>query len=94
MEILVHLTIALPHDMPEPQRKALYDIERERATRLQLDGILVRIWRDPGRTANWSLYNVDDPTHLHRVLSSLPLWPWMTVDVHLLAQHPAAIDTP
>ncbi|MGX1953022.1 muconolactone Delta-isomerase family protein [Streptomyces anulatus] len=41
--------------------------------------------RDP---ENWGLRHAADPTELHAVISSLPVWPWMDVTVHALSDHP------
>jgi muconolactone D-isomerase len=88
MEFLVHMTINLPPDLPEPRRSELLAAERVRGLELIEQGVLVRIWRLPGRFANVSLYRVADATDLHTAISSLPLWPWMDVDVEALARHP------
>jgi len=89
MEFLVHVVINVPHEMPAKERADLRNSEQRRAAELRTSGDLIRIWRDPGRQANWSLYKVRDATTLHEVLSSLPLWPWMDIEVHTLAIHPA-----
>ena len=47
-----------------------------------------RLWRVPGRWANWGLWEAPDATALHEALNSLPLWPWMSIRVHPLARHP------
>ena len=88
MEFLVHMTINLPPDLPEPRRSELLAAERVRGLELIEQGLLVRIWRLPGRFANVSLYRVADATELHAAISSLPLWPWMNVEVEALARHP------
>ena len=62
--------------------------ELEAGQRLAHAGQLRRLWRIPGRWANWSLYDVADATELHAALSSLPLYPWMDIEVHPLAEHP------
>ncbi|MFF1264778.1 muconolactone Delta-isomerase [Streptomyces anulatus] len=64
------------------------DDERRRAAELAASGTLVRTWRVPGRTENWGLRHAADPTELHAVISSLPVWPWMDVTVHALSDHP------
>jgi muconolactone D-isomerase len=74
--------------MPESRRQDLMDAEERRGRELLESGALVRIWRVPGRLANVSLYEVADATELHGALSSLPLHPWMHVDVEPLAVHP------
>jgi muconolactone D-isomerase len=88
MEFLVHITVNLPLDMPEPRRSELIEGEHTRALELIAEGKLVRIWRLPGRFANVSLYRVADATELHAAITSLPLWPWMDVHVEALAVHP------
>lgn len=89
MEFLVHIHIDLPSSMSESERRRLETAEAGYAAELRTSGRLVRIWRDPGKRANWSLYDMPDVTSLHTVLSGLPLWPWMNINVHPLALHPA-----
>lgn len=51
-------------------------------------GDLLRLWRVPGAWASWSIWRAPDATALHDLLSALPLWPWMSVEVHPLGTHP------
>lgn len=86
-EFLVHIEIVWPPDAPEEQRAEVFARELEQGQRLAHAGRLRRLWRVPGRWANWSLYDVADATELHEALSSLPLYPWMDIEVHALAKH-------
>lgn len=88
MEFLVHIEIRWPADAPEEHREEIFARELEQGRRLARAGQLRRLWRIPGRWANWSLYDVADATELHRALTSLPLYPWMDIEVHALAEHP------
>jgi len=88
MEFLVHITITLPPDMPDGERRDLYAAEAAQAASLAAAGRLARLWRIPGRTANWGLWRADDATQLHDALTSLPLWPYMDIEVAPLARHP------
>jgi muconolactone D-isomerase len=88
MEFLVRIQIDWPADKPEQEREAVFAAELARGQELAREGSLRRLWRIPGRWANWSLYDVPDATALHDALSSLPLYPWMDIDVHPLAEHP------
>jgi muconolactone D-isomerase len=88
VEFLVRIEIAWPPDQPEERREEIFARELEQGQRLARAGRLRRIWRIPGRWANWSLYDVVDATELHAALSSLPLYPWMDIEVHALAEHP------
>ncbi len=88
MEFLVRIDVDLPPDVTEPRRRELLEAEAERGRELLASGALRRIWRVPGRRANVSLYEAPDATELHALLTSLPLWPWMDIDVQALATHP------
>ena len=67
---------------------ALVAEERSRAAELKAQGLLVRMWRVPGRDENWGLWRAENPTHLHQILTSLPYWPYMDLQVYCLADHP------
>lgn len=88
MEFLVHIDITLPDGLPEDRRRELLAAEHRRGRELIEQGLLVRIWRLPGRFANISLYRAADATELHAAVTSLPLWPYMDVRVEALAVHP------
>lgn len=88
MEFLVRITIALPPGMSSAERQTLYAAESARAATLAAAGRLVRLWRIPGRTANWGLWCATDATELHEALTSLPLWRYMDIEVTPLAEHP------
>lgn len=88
MEFLVQIRIAIPSNMPNEERDRLKAAERRRGAQLRQEGSLQRIWRLPGQPASVSLYRVAGSTELHETLTSLPLWPWMTVKVTPLAAHP------
>jgi muconolactone D-isomerase len=88
MEFLVHIVIELPTDLDDGQRARLVEAESERARNLADEGLLRRLWRVPGQTANWGLWECPDATTLHEAIASLPLWPWAQVHVHPTAHHP------
>ena len=88
MEFLVRIEIVWPPDAPAEDRARIFADELEAGQRLARAGKLRRLWRIPGRWANWSLYEVADATALHEALTTLPLYPWMDIDVHALAEHP------
>jgi muconolactone D-isomerase len=88
MDFLVHIAVTLPPAMPCAEREALFSAESVRAAALADAGRLVRLWRIPGRSANWGLWRASDATELHEALTSLPLWPYMDIEVTALAKHP------
>ncbi len=89
MELLVWQRNRTP-DTPEAQqeREALRVLERQRAGELRSAGILLRLWRVPGTRDAIGLYRTDDATQLHDVLSSLPMFKWLSITVEPLATHP------
>lgn len=91
MEFLVTSRTAIPDSLPADERRGLRDAERARAIELSDAGVLRRIWRIPGTRAAIHLYEVADATELHDVLSSLPHFPWMDIDVQPLALHPVEL---
>lgn len=87
MEFLVSIKITPPEGVEHTAK--LYVAERLRAKELADQGIVRRLWRVPGQKANWGLWEAEDATALHQAISSLPLFPYMEVNVHPLAQHPS-----
>jgi muconolactone D-isomerase len=45
------------------------------------------MWRVPGRRANVGIWKAADASELHELIVSLPLFPWMNVQVRALADH-------
>lgn len=89
MEFLVNIEVHWPADGDPRRRDELVEAERARARQLVAEGAIKRLWRIPGRWANWGLWAAADATALHEALSSLPLYPWTVVSVHPLAAHPS-----
>jgi muconolactone D-isomerase len=89
MEYLVHIEVRWPADGDPDQLARLTTAERDRAAELAAAGTIRRLWRVPGRRANWGVWEAADATALHAAIASLPLFPWLSVDVHALAAHPS-----
>lgn len=87
MEFLVHIEVHRPPTATDTDADALSAAEKVRAVELIEQGMLRRVWRIPGQWAHWGLWEAADPTELHAVISTLPLWKWMRVQVHPLARH-------
>jgi muconolactone D-isomerase len=87
MEFLVEIEIEWPPSMPEDERAALLAAEAVRGRELRDAGSIVRMWRIPGRRANVGLWQAADASELHELLSSLPVFPWMNIQVRPLAEH-------
>ncbi len=89
VEFLVEIQVTWPPDRPRDERDRLIGEESVKARELAEQGHLLRIWRIPGRWANVGLWQAEDATALHHVLSLLPLFPWMDIHVRPLAAHPS-----
>lgn len=88
MEFLVAMEVTLPVELSAQDQDRLRNAEADRAAELARSGTLVRLWRLPGRRANWGLWQAADATELHTALSSLPMFPHLDIRVTPLASHP------
>ena len=87
----VEMEVRLPHDMAPSAADELKRIERERAQELKRDGKWRHLWRIAGRYANVSIFDVESHDELHATLTSLPLFPFMAIEVTPLCRHPSSI---
>ncbi|TDP86107.1 muconolactone delta-isomerase [Aquabacterium commune] len=87
----VEMVVKLPVDMPVSQSDALKKTERELAQQLQASGKWRHLWRIAGQYANVSIFDVESNEELHQLLMSLPLYPYMAMDVTALCRHPSSI---
>jgi len=92
VRFLVRMTVRIPPGVDPTDLKQLKATEKARALELQRKGTWVHLWRVAGRYENYSVFDVGSNDELHDVLSSLPLWPYMDVEVIPLATHPSALD--
>ena len=87
----VRMNVSLPLNMPAEQAAQLKQTEKELAQRLQHEGKWRHLWRIAGQYANVSVFDVDSVDELHDLLTSLPLFPYMQVDVMPLCRHPSSV---
>ena len=90
MEFLIEIQVDLPGQMPDEERVRLIDAERVRGRELAAQGVIRAIWRVPGRLANRAIWSAKDAGELHAAITSLPLWPYCSVNVMPLARHELA----
>jgi muconolactone D-isomerase len=82
----VSMTVRIPHDLDPERLKRLTAQEHERADELVRQSKWVHAWRVAGKWANVSIFEVASPAELHEILSSLPLYPFMEIEVAALCQ--------
>lgn len=88
MEFLVRITVTWPPGGDPAEKGQRIKAEAARARELAAEGLIKRVWRIPGRWANWGLWEAPDATTLHEAITSLPMWPYLDVEVHPLGRHP------
>src|SRR5438552_4127054 len=92
MEYLVAMTTNVPDGTPEEDVQETRAREAVRARELATAGHLLRLWRPPLRPGEWrtlGLFAADNDRDLETTLASMPLRPWMTVEVTPLSVHPS-----
>lgn len=89
MLFMVRIKVELPGEMDPAKVKALGDAEADRAIELIKAGKMRKVWRIIGERANFSIWEADTLEEFHADISSLPLHPWMTVEVTPMIEHPA-----
>lgn len=89
MLFMVRIKVELPGEMDPARVKELGDAEADRAIELIQAGKLRKVWRIVGERANFSIWEADTLEEFHADISSLPLHPWMSVEVTPMIEHPA-----
>ncbi len=87
MEFLVQIQVTFPPGLASTDRQELMEREQARGWELKNEGVIRRMWRIPGRTANVGIWDAADATALHDALSSLPMFPYIDATVTPLATH-------
>ncbi|WP_027798031.1 muconolactone Delta-isomerase [Paraburkholderia dilworthii] len=91
MLYLARMDVHLPQDMPVAQADEIKAREKAYSQELQRQGKWQQLHRVVGRYANYSIFDVDSHDELHEILSGLPLFPYMSIEVTALARHPSSI---
>jgi muconolactone D-isomerase len=91
MRFLVHIKVQpLPGHWTKEQQDDIRRREVERVVELMHEGHLrSAIFRIPGRNANYAIWQADSFEQLDSILRSLPLHPYMLLDVVPLMAHPS-----
>ena len=87
----VRMDVLLPTDMDADKAAELKAVEKALSLKLQEQGKWRHIWRIAGQYSNFSIFDVDSNEELHEILMSLPLYPYMNVEVTPLLRHPSSV---
>lgn len=91
MLFAVTMRVDLPQDLDPTVRQDTLAREKAYSQELQRSGEWRHLWRRVGEYSNLSIFDVRDNERLHELLWQLPLFPYMTMEVVPLAEHPSDI---
>lgn len=91
MLFCVRMDVDLPRDLDPAVRDDVVAREKAYAQELQRSGEWAHIWRIVGLYSNISIFDVASNARLHEILSNLPLFPFMRIEVTALTEHPSAL---
>ena len=91
MLFMVEMDVNIPHDLPADVVDDIKAREKAYSQELQRSGKWPHIWRVVGQYRNISIFDVENNAELHDLLSGLPLFPYMDINVTALCRHPSAI---
>ncbi len=87
----VEMAVKLPPDMPTEQAADIKAKEKAYSQELQRQGKWRHLWRIAGSYANVSIFDVTGNAELQDLISGLPLFPYMDIQVKPLCRHPSSI---
>ncbi len=87
----VKMTVKLPQNMLAEQANDIKAKEKAYSEDLQRQGKWRHLWRIAGSYSNISIFDVDDNAELQNIISNLPLFPYMDIQVKPLCRHPSSI---
>jgi muconolactone D-isomerase len=88
----VQIDIVIPEAANRDMVRNLGKEESEKAKELQRSGKWKHLWRVVGKWSNLSIFDVESAEELHEILTSLPLYRFMTTRVIPLCRHPASVE--
>jgi muconolactone D-isomerase len=90
MLFMVEMTVAIPLTFDKVEADRLKAAEKARFQELQASGVWRHIWRVVGQYSNVSIFDIESNAALHDLLTTLPLYPFMTITLTALCRHPSS----
>lgn len=87
----VRMDVDIPADIPADVIEDIKAREKQYSQELQRSGKWRHIWRVVGEYANYSIFDVESNEELHALLTGLPLFPYMHIEVIPLCRHPSSV---
>ncbi|MGW1742021.1 muconolactone Delta-isomerase [Nocardia sp. NPDC001965] len=87
----VRMDVHIPSHLSPERRSEIVAREKDYSQKLQRAGKWSHLWRIVGEYSNFSIFDVESHDELHQLLSALPLFEYMDIQVTPLAAHPSKI---
>ncbi len=87
MQFMAKIVLSLPGDWSSEKLEEMNLTERARSMKMVADGKLKRIYRIAGLRANFSIWETETVEELHEILTSMPLHPYMNIEVYPIIKH-------
>ncbi len=87
MQFMVRIVVRLPGDWSKEKVEELAARETARGMQFVKEGKLRRIFRIVGQRANFSIWEAATLEEMHATLFSLPMHPFMDVEVTPIIEH-------
>lgn len=87
----VRMNVNIPNDLDPEVRADTVAREKAYSQELQRAGTWRELWRIVGQYSNISIFDVESADELHEILSGLPLFPYMEMEVMALTRHPSRV---
>ncbi|WP_419867947.1 muconolactone Delta-isomerase family protein [Chryseobacterium sp. CT-SW4] len=91
MVYVVEMDVNIPETWSDEKLADFMAREKECSQKWQSSGKWKYLWRVAGKYSNISVLEVESPDELHQIISSLPLFPYMTIKVTSVCKHPNAL---
>jgi len=88
MEFLVHFDTSGVFALPAAERGDLIKREQVRGRELMSEGVIRHLWSLAGQQGNVGIWAAEDADELEAALTSLPIRPYVDIEVTPLATHP------
>lgn len=91
MVYVIEMDVRIPETWSDEKISDYITREKKTSQKWQKSGKWVYLWRVAGKYSNISVLEVESPDELHNIISSLPLFPYMTIKVTSITKHPNAV---
>ncbi|MCJ2070804.1 muconolactone delta-isomerase [Methylobacterium sp. J-030] len=92
MLYMVYMKVNFPATLQKDEIDRLKVEAKAHSQKLQRDGKWRHLWRVAGQYANFSVFEASGNDEIHEILMSVPIFPYTSIEVTPLAQHPSAIS--